>query len=91
MILTTALEYSRCCTDPAPQCHLDAYGADGFNFTLYFWVADVTLGRMVVKSDILRAIWQKFKAQGIVIPFPQTTSMCRMSYNPQNSLKTSSA
>jgi small-conductance mechanosensitive channel len=71
LILSTALEHNRCCSDPAPQCHLDAYGADGLEFVLYFWVADVTLGRMDVKSDILRALWQKFKAQGIVIPFPQ--------------------
>lgn len=71
LILETARAHARCSPDPEPQCHLDSYGENGFNFILYFWVSDVTLGRMDVKSDILRTLWGEFKTHKIVVPLPQ--------------------
>ena len=72
LLLQAGSEHERCSQDPAPQCHLTDYGASSVNFLLYVWVDDVTLGRMEPKSDILRAIWVKFKENNIVIPYPQS-------------------
>lgn len=83
LILKTAKAHPRSASTPDVQCHLDAFGENGLNFILYFWVADVTLGRMDVKSDILRAIWQEFKIHNITIPYPQRA----VHMNPKQAIK----
>lgn len=72
LILEAAKEHPRSSLDPEPQCHLSNYAASSVDFLLYFWVNDVTLGRIEPRSDVLRSIWKKFKANNIVIPYPQT-------------------
>jgi small-conductance mechanosensitive channel len=47
------------------------YGDSSVDFTLLFWVDDVTEGRWGPKSDVMFAIWDKFAANNIEIPFPQ--------------------
>ncbi len=70
-MLEAAREHPRAVKDPAPQCFLDTFGDNSINFSLYFWVDDVTEGRREPKSDVQRAIWRKFKERQIGIPFPQ--------------------
>lgn len=70
-ILEAAQEHPRTSTDPEPKCFLDNFGDNSVNFSLYFWVDDVTEGRREPKSDVQRAIWRKFKERNISIPFPQ--------------------
>lgn len=72
LILEAATEHPICSLNPAPQCHLTDFAASSVNFLLYFWVDDVTLGRIEPKSDVLRSIWKKFKANDITIPYPQS-------------------
>jgi small-conductance mechanosensitive channel len=72
LILEAATEHPRCSKTPVPQCFLTEFGSSSVNFTLYFWVDDVTQGRLEPKSDVMRAIWRKFKEQGVGIPFPQS-------------------
>jgi small-conductance mechanosensitive channel len=72
LILVAASEHPRCSTDPEPQCFLTEYADSSVNFLCYFWVDDVTLGRLEPKSDVLRAIWKKFKTNDITIPYPQS-------------------
>jgi small-conductance mechanosensitive channel len=71
LILAAAAENPRCITDPKPNCFLQTFGESSVDFLLYFWVADVTDGRMQPHSDVMFAIWRKFKEHGIEIPFPQ--------------------
>lgn len=71
LLLEAATEHPRCCTEPEPQCFLDEFGDSSINFSLFFWVSDVTEGRREPKSDVQMAVWRKFEAHGIVIPFPQ--------------------
>jgi small-conductance mechanosensitive channel len=71
LILEAAGEHEMCCKDPEPNCFLREYGDSSINFLLYFWVDDVTLGRFEPQSDVMRAIWRKFKDNNIEIPFPQ--------------------
>jgi small-conductance mechanosensitive channel len=70
-LLEAAREHPRATKDPAPQCFLDNFGDSSINFSLYFWVEDVTAGRREPRSDVQRAIWRKFQERGIEIPFPQ--------------------
>ena len=42
--------------DPAPSAALSAFGADGLEFTVGFWIADPENGSLGLRSDINRAI-----------------------------------
>jgi small-conductance mechanosensitive channel len=71
LILEAAREHKMCSKEPAPNCFLREYADSSVNFLLYFWIDDVTMGRFEPQSDVMRAIWRKFKENDIEIPFPQ--------------------
>ena len=71
LILEAAREHPMCIEDPAPQCFLRNFGDSSVDFLLLFWVAAVAQGRWAPQSDVMFAIWRKFRENGIEIPFPQ--------------------
>ncbi len=71
LALAAATECERCLQYPEIECHLVAFADFDIKFTLYFWVNDVTKGRMNAKSEVLMNIWQKFKEHHIEIPLPK--------------------
>lgn len=71
LVLEAAAEHPRCSKDPAPSCFLSEFADSSVNFLLYFWVDDVTDGRLEPQSDVMFSIWEKFKEHNIEIPFPQ--------------------
>lgn len=71
LILEAAKEHERCIEDPEPVCFLRNFGDSSVDFTLFFWVSDVALGRWGPQSDVMFTIWRKFKEHDIHIPFPQ--------------------
>lgn len=70
-ILEAAQENERCAVYPEPVVYLIEFGDSSVNFVLYFWIDDVRQGRYWVKSEVMFAIWRKFKEHDIEIPFPQ--------------------
>ncbi len=62
-----ALEVQRVSQQTAPQALLIKIGADGLELELGFWITDPENGRLNVLSDVNRAIWKAFKAQGIQV------------------------
>lgn len=71
LILQAASEHPRCIQNPEPKCFLRNFGNSSVDFLLIFWVGDVRLGRWEPQSEVMFAIWKKFKENGIEIPFPQ--------------------
>jgi len=71
LLVEAASDQSRVLADPAPTAALSAFGADGLEFTLSYWIADPEIGTLGLKSDINRAILASFRAQGVEIPYPQ--------------------
>lgn len=61
----------RVLADPGPAAALSAFGADGLEFTVTYWIADPENGQLNLKSDINRAILEALRERGIDIPFPQ--------------------
>ena len=57
--------------DPAPSAALSAFGADGLEFTVTYWIQDPENGQLNLKSDINRAILHGLQEKGIEIPYPQ--------------------
>ena len=47
------------------------FGADGLEFSLFFWIEDPANGQMNVKSEVNLRILASLRAAGIEIPFPQ--------------------
>ncbi len=71
LIKESALEHPRCIQDPEPKVFLRNFGDSSVDFTLFFWVDDVTKGRWEPQSEVMFTIWKKFKDNNIEIPFPQ--------------------
>jgi small-conductance mechanosensitive channel len=71
LLVEAATAQPRVLSDPAPTAALSAFGADGLEFTLSYWIADPENGTLALKSDINRAILASFRRLGIEIPYPQ--------------------
>ncbi len=57
--------------DPSPAARLVRFGADGLEFSLFFWIADPANGQLNVRSDVNLRILQGLREARIEIPFPQ--------------------
>lgn len=71
LLLQATLSQERVLRDPAPSIFLSAFGADGLEFTVGYWLRDVQNGQMNLRSDINRAILAALRANNIEIPYPQ--------------------
>ena len=71
LLVAAAKEQSRVLTEPAPAAHLSAFGADGLEFTLGYWVTDPENGQLNLRSAINKAILQSLRENHIEIPYPQ--------------------
>nr|WP_249167025.1 mechanosensitive ion channel domain-containing protein [Bradyrhizobium sp. JYMT SZCCT0428] len=52
-----------------PNCILTEFAEAGMKFSLTFWISDPD-GMDTVKSDVMLALWDAFKREGIRVPYP---------------------
>jgi small-conductance mechanosensitive channel len=52
-----------------PNCILTEFAEAGMKFAVTFWIADPD-GMDNVKSDVMLALWDAFKREGIRVPYP---------------------
>lgn len=71
IVLEAAHSIDRILKEPAPACLLTGFGDSSVDLELRIWIADPANGVANVKSAVLLAVWDAFKANGIEIPFPQ--------------------
>lgn len=71
LLQEAALAQERVLRDPAPSAALSAFGADGLEFTLGYWMLDPENGQLNLRSQINLAVLAALRAHGIGIPFPQ--------------------
>ena len=71
LLSEAALVSPRVLRDPEPSAALSAFGADGLEFTLGFWIADPENGLLGLRSAINRAILDALRSHQIEIPYPQ--------------------
>ena len=72
LMLEAARSCERVLASPGPAVLLTDFGASSINFSISVSVGDPEGGLGRVKSDVLKAIWRAFVANGIEIPFPQS-------------------
>ena len=61
----------RVLADPAPAVQLSAFGADGLELTVNFWIIDPENGAGGVRSEVNLAILRLLTQLGVEIPYPQ--------------------
>ncbi|WP_309396051.1 mechanosensitive ion channel family protein [Cerasicoccus maritimus] len=66
-----AAKQTRVLKDPPPVCLLKGFGDSSVDLQLRFWIRDPNEGVANVQSLVLLEIWDRFKEEGIEIPFPQ--------------------
>lgn len=70
LLADAAKKPERVMADPAPVCHLVAFGDSSLDFLLRFWIHDPEKGVMNIKGEVLLAAWDALKDAGIEIPYP---------------------
>ena len=71
LLLDTATAHPRVEKVPAAATRVIAFGENGIDLELRFWIQDPEDGVNNVRSDLYLSIWDTFKAEGITIPYPQ--------------------
>jgi small-conductance mechanosensitive channel len=61
----------RALQDPEARCLVTGFGDNSIDLELRFWIDDPSNGVGNVRSAVMLAIWDKFKENGIKIPYPQ--------------------
>ena len=65
LAVEAALETPRVLDDPAPVCRLKGFGDSSANLELRIWIDDPKNGIINVRSDVLLAMWEKYREHGI--------------------------
>ena len=71
LMLEAANNHPRTLKDPAPFCPMRAFGDSSVNFSLFFWIQDVTEGTFMVQNDVMFAIMKAFAANNISFAYPR--------------------
>lgn len=71
LLVDAALAQPRVLRDPAPAAQLQAFGADGLEFNLVYWINDVENGQGNLRSAVNIAVLEALRSHGIDIPYPQ--------------------
>ena len=72
LILEAAHSVPRVLERSKPKVWLTEFGDSAIEFELLIWIEDPEDGLGSLRSDLLKSIWEKFKADGVEIPFPQS-------------------
>ena len=71
LLREATLSSPRVLRDPAPSASLSAFGADGLEFTVGYWMSEPEAGVLGLRSEVNIAILDALRTHGIDIPFPQ--------------------
>jgi small-conductance mechanosensitive channel len=71
LMIAAAADTPRVLASPEPRCLLRNFGDSSIDLELRMWISDPENGISNVRSAVRLNIWQKFKDNGIEIPFPQ--------------------
>lgn len=71
LMLKAATDSPRVLRSPKPNVWLTAFGDNGVEHEVLVWISDPESGIGGVKSDVLGRLWDLFKANGIIVPYPQ--------------------
>ncbi|MDY8109586.1 mechanosensitive ion channel [Fulvimarina sp. 2208YS6-2-32] len=62
-------------------CWMTGFGASSIDFVVRFWISDPPAGIANVKGQVLMALWDAFRENGVAIPFPHREIIMRTPVN----------
>ena len=65
-----AASVPRVLKNPAPVCHVIAFGNTAIEYELWFWIDDPAAGLTSVRGGVMLALWDTFEREGVGIPNP---------------------
>ncbi|MCV2863403.1 mechanosensitive ion channel [Defluviimonas sp. WL0075] len=71
LAVEAAKSVPRVLQDRPAVCHITGFGDNSVDYVLRFWITDPVQGLMNVRGAVFLALWDRFKENGISIPFPQ--------------------
>ncbi|MBI3452487.1 MAG: mechanosensitive ion channel [Rhodospirillales bacterium] len=71
LAVEAAKEAPRVLASPEPVCLMKGFGDSSIDLELRFWINDPANGLGSARSKVLLLVWEKFRANGIEIPFSQ--------------------
>jgi small-conductance mechanosensitive channel len=69
LAIDIAASAKRALKSKPPSCILTEFAEIGMKFSLTFWIADPD-GMDSVKSDVMLALWDAFRREGVRVPYP---------------------
>ena len=57
---------------PRPEVFLNEFADSSVNLRVHYFINVAKYNRLHIKSEVMLAIWDKFKQEGIEIPYPQS-------------------
>jgi len=66
-----AFKHSGVMREPAPELIFSGFAESALKFELWVWTCDYTRRPLVLKSELYYEIFDRLKAEGIEIPYPQ--------------------
>lgn len=88
ILLEAAKENDQILDEPAPMVLFDEFADSSLNFMLAVWTNTYTDRPLILKSELYFSIFEKFKKEGIEIPFPQRDIHIKSSTNQAASSET---
>jgi small-conductance mechanosensitive channel len=77
MAIEAAKSVGRVVSTKTPVCWMTGFGASSLDFKLRFWISDPQSGLTNVRGQVLLALWDIFKENGVSIPFPHREIIMR--------------
>ncbi len=62
---SSAVKVPRVLATPGAECHLISLSSSALEFLLRFWIQDPIVGTTNIRSEVLLAVWDGLKAEGI--------------------------
>ena len=81
LLLEVASENKGVLSIPSPDVLFDEFGDSSLNFFLRVWTSDYTSRPNILKSQLYFSIFEKFKENGVEIPFPQQDLHLKSGFN----------
>jgi len=70
LAIEAAAGVNRVVQSPMPVCWMTTFGESSLDFLLRFWIRDPQSGLTNIKGQVLLALWDTFKENGVQIPYP---------------------
>ncbi|MEN0088523.1 MAG: mechanosensitive ion channel family protein, partial [Pseudomonadota bacterium] len=72
-----AARLDRVLSTTKPVCWMTGFGDSSVDFVLRFWISDPQNGLTNIRGQVLIALWDTFKANGVEFPFPHREIIMR--------------